>query len=86
MTDAIVEIMARAIREVEFGTSPSDERWVPAAAAALSALREAGYAVVPRGATEKMREAGRLANMNAIGGYDGPDAWSAMVEAAEEKA
>jgi hypothetical protein len=77
------EIVARAIwRSLEPG-KVQDEWWqhhTPEARAALSALEEAGYAVVPAEATGKMWEAGKEADAHPGDSYSA--IWRAMLDAA----
>jgi len=64
----IVELMARALHTKEWEGQPGPEPfhihklyWLDAAQAAVQALKDAGYAVVPREPTEKMIKRGGLA-------------------------
>jgi len=45
-----------------------------------------GWKLVPIEPTPDMIEAGRIARLNAAGGYDGPSGWEAMLNAAPEPA
>lgn len=92
----IEEIVARALCK-EDGHDPdewashfTDEKlwmeWREAARAALRALEEAGYAVVPREATPEMQKAalGAFANLPdpKASAWDAMQGWRAMLDAA----
>lgn len=72
-----------ALRDlVDFsGENKARSVFLEAARAALSALNEAGFVVVPREPTEAMVEAGD-ARLDAEQGWDLSDIWSAMLSAA----
>lgn len=104
MSDKVVEIMARGIYQNWHGEhqhKPWDSlrvmhqmQWTGHASAALTALTEAGYAVVPVEPTEAMKRAGATSVLTDLQGCrpatiraaaeDAIDVYRAMIAAAKE--
>ncbi len=97
MTD-IIKLMAVNLHRYEWnrwvrdGVPPEEQHWMGAARACLTALSEAGWVVVPREATEKMKDAGAFGpttmsyggdtnTFDYISEDDAAHLWSAMVAA-----
>ena len=79
------EIIAEQMRIAASAHAADLTDFLPEAQSALLALEEAGFAVVPRVATEEMRRAGRLAIPAGHGQawIYAPECWSAMLTASQ---
>jgi len=101
MTDKLIEVLARdhsgrvfdqffcdPHRSPERRAQWIEKTWkayMPEARAALTAIREAGYAVVPVEPTEKMLEAGWRILPDMLGGDAPGEVYRAMIAAAQEE-
>ena len=88
--DSLIEAMARAhyvsryADEWENTMLAEKDSFLRAMRAALTALRDQGYAVVPREPTEAMLTEGASECWGENPHEDARDCWTAMLEAAEE--